>query len=57
MKYEEVCLHAYDCVSHAKKGLDNYFRFYNRGRPHTALDDKTPDEVYFDNRPALLKAA
>jgi len=57
VKYEEVYLHAYDCVNNAKKGLDKYFRFYNQGRPHTALDDKTPDEVYFDNLPALLKAA
>ena len=23
--------------------------FYNQNRPHTALDDKTPNEFYFDN--------
>ncbi len=29
--------------------------FYNQNRPHTALDDKTPNEFYFDNLPAMQK--
>ena len=57
VKYEEVYLHAYDSVTEAKRGLEKYFTFYNQRRPHTALDDKTPDEFYFDNLPTLLKAA
>lgn len=57
VKYEEVYLHAYDNVSEAKAGMQRYFTRYNQFRPHTALDDKTPDEFYFDNLPALLKAA
>ena len=57
VKYEEVYLHAYDSVSDAKRGLEKYFKFYNQNRPHTALDDKTPDEFYFDNLPAMQKAA
>ena len=57
VKYEEVYLHAYDSVTEAKRGLEKYFTFYNQRRPHTALDDKTPDEFYFDNLPALPKAA
>jgi putative transposase len=57
VKYEEVYLHAYDSVSEAKRGLEKYFTFYNQRRPHTALDDKTPDEFYFDNLPVLPKAA
>jgi putative transposase len=28
VKYEEVCLHAYDTVSTAKAGLYRYFQFY-----------------------------
>jgi len=55
VKYEEVYLHAYDSVSEAKRGLEKYFTFYNQRRPHTALDDKTPDEFYFDNLPVLPK--
>lgn len=57
VKYEEVYLHAYDSVAAARAGLQRYFTRYNQIRPHTALDGKTPDEVYFDNLPALLKAA
>ena len=57
VKYEEVYLHAYDSVSDAKNGLGKYLTWYNQNRPHTALDDKTPDEFYFDNLPSLLKAA
>ena len=57
VKYEEVYLHAYDSVSDAKSGLGKYFTKYNQHRPHSALDGKTPDEFYFDNLPALLKAA
>jgi putative transposase len=57
VKYEEVYLHACDCVSDARKGLEKYFAFYNQRRLHTALDDKTPDEFYFENLPALPKAA
>ena len=57
VKYEEVYLHAYDSVNDAKQGLEKYFKLYNQERPHSSLDDKTPDEFYFDNLPALPKAA
>jgi putative transposase len=46
VKYEEVYLHAYDSINEAKKGLEKYFTFYNQLRPHTSLDDKTPDETF-----------
>ncbi len=57
VKYEEVYLYAYDSVNDAKRGLDKYFKLYNQNRPHSSLDDKTPDEFYFDNLPTLPKAA
>jgi putative transposase len=57
VKYEEVYLHAYDTVSAAKAGLQLYFIRYNQFRPHTALDDKTPDQFYYGKLPALPKAA
>ncbi|QIG97900.1 transposase [Bradyrhizobium sp. 6(2017)] len=25
----------------------SYLAFYNRGRPHSSLDERTPDEAYF----------
>jgi putative transposase len=51
VKYEEVYLHAYDTVPDAQRHLAVYFAFYNQGRPHTALDGRTPDMVYFAARP------
>lgn len=56
VKYEEVYLHAYETVSNARAGLDRYFRFYNSHRPHSSLDGKTPDEVYFNTPPLSLVA-
>ena len=57
VKYEEVYLRAYDGVSWAKQGLGRYFTFYNQGRPHTALDNKTPDEFYAERLPVVHCAA
>jgi putative transposase len=56
VKYEEVYLHAYDTVAEAHHGLARYFAFYNQGRPHAALDGRTPDMVYFASRPQLEAA-
>ena len=57
IKYEEVYLHAYETVSAAQQGLEQYVTFYNQTRPHRALDGHTPDGVYFDNLPTRLTAA
>ncbi len=56
IKYEEVYLRAYESVSHAKASLGRYLDFYNTRRPHSRLERKTPDQVYFNPRP-LPKAA
>ena len=47
VKYEEVYLRAYETVSDARHHLDRYMTFYNTGRPHSSLNDRTPDAVYF----------
>jgi putative transposase len=47
VKYEEVYLHAYDSVPDAIAGIGKYFALNNTGRPHSALDRKTPDHVHF----------
>ena len=47
VKYEEVYLKAYQDGRDALTGLGNYFRFYNRERPHQALGYRTPAEVHY----------
>jgi putative transposase len=47
VKYEEVYLRAYDSVSDARASLGRYLDLYNRRRPHSSLDDMTPDRAYF----------
>ncbi|MFZ0030881.1 MAG: IS3 family transposase [Candidatus Cybelea sp.] len=48
LKYEEVYLRAYESASEAKHFIGRYVTFYNELRPHSALDGRTPDEVYFN---------
>ena len=57
VKYEEVYLHGYDTVSIARQALNRYFDFYNRRRPHSTLDGKTPDTAYFNLSKSPLAAA
>jgi putative transposase len=56
VKYEEVYLKAYDSVSEARTSIGRYIDFYNRGRPHSSLDRRTPDQAYFNPLP-LRRAA
>ena len=56
IKYEEVYLRAYDSVAQARGSLGRYLDFYNRKRPHSSLDARTPDHAYFDHQ-LLLAAA
>ena len=46
VKYEEVHLKAYADGHEARRGLGDYFRFYNHLRPHQALGYRTPAEVF-----------
>jgi len=57
IKYEEVYLRAYETVSEAKQHLGRYVTFYNERRPHSSLDGRTPDHVYFTSLPPLAAAA
>ncbi len=51
IKYEEVYLHAYESVSQARGGIGRYIEFYNTRRPHSSLQARTPDVVYFNSLP------
>ena len=46
VKYEDIYLKEYRTVPELKRGISEYFRFYNMERFHQSLSYKTPDEVY-----------
>jgi len=56
VKYEEVYLKAYASVGEARTSISRYLDFYNRRRPHSSLDRRTPDEAYFDHLPQRVAA-
>jgi hypothetical protein len=47
VKYEEVYLKDYRNVPEARRGLGDYFSFYNDQRIHQALEYRTPANVHF----------
>jgi putative transposase len=56
VKYEEVYLRAYDSVAEARTSIGRYLDFYNRRRPHSNLDRRTPDQAYFTPLPIRMAA-
>lgn len=50
VKYENVYLKSYRNIGEAKKGLAEYFTFYNQKRRHQSLDNQTPANVYLNNQ-------
>jgi putative transposase len=49
VKHHYLYLHAVDTGSELRRGLMQWFKFYNSQRPHQGLGDMnmTPDEIYF----------
>ena len=56
VKYEEVYLRAYNSVSEARASIGRHLDFHNGRRPHSSLDDATPDQIYFNPLPLRLAA-
>ena len=57
VKYERVYLHAYDSVLDARRSIMQYLDWYNRSRPHSRLEKRTPDEAYAVMLPTVKQAA
>ncbi|MES0447882.1 MAG: IS3 family transposase [Desulfobacterales bacterium] len=47
LKYHYLYLWSFNNGSQLRQGLDQWFRFYSQERSHQALDNMTPDEVYY----------
>jgi len=50
LKYEEVYLTAYDTIPQAREGIRQWMHFYNQRRKHQALEKRTPNMMYYENR-------
>ena len=46
LKYECVYLNAFDNMKDTKEKLSTWIEYYNHERPHSSLNDQTPNEVY-----------
>ena len=46
IKYEEIYLREYATVNALERGVERWLKQYNTWRPHKALGNKTPNEVY-----------
>lgn len=46
IKYEEVHLKQYESPREVRRSLREYISYYNNGRPHSSLNNKTPFQVY-----------
>ncbi len=47
IKYEEIYLNDYKSMNELRYSIDNYMQKYNSRRLHSAIGNKTPNEVYF----------
>lgn len=57
LKYHYLYLRSFNNGSELRKGLRAWFRFYNRDRFHQALDNRTPDELYYELPHPFAEAA
>ena len=56
LKYECVYLNAFDNMKDAKEKLNFWIEYYNHERPHSSLNDQTPNEIYEGIEPLSLAA-
>jgi putative transposase len=57
VKYHYIYLHTFDNGTRLRNGLNEWFNHYNQERSHQALDNLTPDEVYYDLPHPFAEAA
>jgi len=50
LKYDHIYLNPADNGIQCREGIGAFLNYYNQERPHSSLDDNTPDEVYYASR-------
>lgn len=48
LKYDCIYLYTFETGTEVRKGLDKWINRYNKERPHSSLDDRTPHEAYWN---------
>jgi putative transposase len=49
VKYEDIFIKSYQDIREVRKGLMDYFHFYNTERKHQSLRNRTPADVYLNS--------
>jgi len=49
LKYELIYLMAFDSGIHLNQEVNTWFNWYNKERPHQALDYRTPEDIYLES--------
>jgi putative transposase len=57
VKYERVYLRAYAAVSEARSDMAQYTDWYNRERVHSSIEDRPPEQAYWELLPKMAQAA
>ena len=50
LKYDHVYLNPANSGNACRDGITEFLNYYNEDRPHSSLNDQTPDEVYYQSR-------
>ena len=50
IKYDDIYLNFAESGNALCDGLETFIDYYNEDRPHSSLDDATPNEVYYQAR-------
>jgi putative transposase len=50
LKYDHIYLNPADNSITCRDGISEFLNYYNQDRPHSSLNDQTPNEVYYRSR-------
>jgi putative transposase len=50
LKYDHIYLNPADNGTTCRDGINEFLNYYNQERPHSSLNDQTPNEVYYQTR-------